>query len=86
MAHKNQEERMCAVSEDTLFYAFRYALGRKTYAVPQVAEEIRMNVGNITRSVAETMVNELDAANAIKPLEDCWLQVKTLMEKKIGKR
>lgn len=41
------------LSEDILFYAFRYALGRMTYAVSTVADEIILHAHEIDRKTRQ---------------------------------
>lgn len=50
------------LSEDILFYAFRYALGRMTYAVSTVADEIILHAHEIDRKTRLTMIKEITAA------------------------
>lgn len=45
-----------------LFYAFRYALGRKTYAVSEVAEEIIHYAEEMSPNIRTLMLQELDEA------------------------
>jgi hypothetical protein len=44
---------------DILFYAFRYALGRTTYAVHDVAAEIIQHAKDIPESAMNNMIQEL---------------------------
>lgn len=85
------ERRMCAVSEDVLFWAFRYTLGRKTYAVSQVTESITMNVSNITKQTAQKMIEEIEERDAVGGLgmdmdAEEWRKVRDLLQKKVGGR
>lgn len=50
------------LSSDILFYAFRYALGRMTYAVSDVANEIIRNAKEIPRADRCNMINEITEA------------------------
>lgn len=50
------------LSEDILFYAFRYTLGRMTYAVSTVADEIIRNAASIGRNTRFIMIEEINKA------------------------
>lgn len=50
------------LSEDILFYAFRYTLGRMTYAVSTVADEIIRHAHEINGKTRLTMIKEITAA------------------------
>ena len=52
------------VPEDILFYAFRYALGRMTYAVADVASEIRAHAPTLTRKTRALIIKEIKEADA----------------------
>lgn len=85
------EQRMCAVSEDVLFWAFRYTLGRMTYSVQDVTTAITMNIANLTDKTARQMLKELHEAwgnNALGMEMDKeeWLKVINLLEKKVSKK
>lgn len=47
---------------DILFYAFRYALGRTTYAVHDVAAEIIQHAKDIPESAMNNMIQEITEA------------------------
>lgn len=73
------------VPEDILFYAFRYALGRMTYAVADVASEIRAHnptLTNKTRALIIKEIKEADKANALGMDMDRkeWLKTLTVLE------
>lgn len=50
------------VPEDILFYAFRYALGRMTYAVAGVASEIRAHNPTLTKKTRALIIKEIKEA------------------------
>lgn len=52
------------LSEDILFCAFRYALGRMTHAVSTVAEEIILHAPKIHRNTRDMMAKEIREALA----------------------
>ena len=47
-------------NENILFYAFRYALGRMTYAVHEVASEIIRNEASISPEMRALMIQEIE--------------------------
>lgn len=55
-------ENQTVVSDGVLFCAFRYALGRMTYVVPEVAEAIEQNLHNIQPKLRHLMVKEISEA------------------------
>ena len=52
------------LTEDTLFWAFRYALGRRTYAVSMVVDEILGVWEDITLRTREQITREILEAEA----------------------
>lgn len=69
------------MNESILFYAFRYALGRKTYAVGIVAEELEKHADTLSPSTRETIVQEIDEAELSGSLgmpmdADVWRRVR----------
>ena len=46
-------------NENIIFYAFRYALGRRTYAVGDVVECIKNNWTNLKKSTQEKIKKEI---------------------------
>ena len=52
------------LTEDTLFWSFRYALGRRTYAVSMVVDEVLGVWDEITLRTQEQMVREILEAEA----------------------
>lgn len=49
-------------SEDILFWAFRYALGRMTYCVADVAEALIINAPHIQRRNRDQIIREINEA------------------------
>ena len=49
----------CIVNEDVLFSAFRYALGRQTYIVSSIVENILNNWDNISDKLKNLMKKEI---------------------------
>ena len=50
------------VDEDILFYAFRYALGRQTYAVDQVTNKIIENWSDLSSKIKVAIRTEITRA------------------------
>lgn len=48
------------VPEDVLFYAFRYALGRRTYAVAEVASELRAHAPTLSNKTKLSIIKEIE--------------------------
>lgn len=48
------------VSSDIVLYAFRYCLGRKTYAVSDFVHEIIGQIENIDENIKNIMIREID--------------------------
>lgn len=55
---------MTDFNEDIAFYAFRYALGRKTYAVKDVVDYLIQNWGKISARSKELIFKEINQAIA----------------------
>ena len=53
---------MIQTEENILFMAFRYALGRKTYAVYEVTECIKKNWGNLSDNTKSLIKKEIKEA------------------------
>lgn len=80
--------KMCAVSEDVLFWAFRYTLGRQTYSVKDVTDAITMNISNLSIKTSRQILQEIDEAWGNNALgmdmdKENWLKVKDLLEAKL---
>lgn len=74
---------MIKVDEDILFYAFRYALGRATYAVSDVVEALILVEPKLSWRTKEQIANEIEKAHNEDNLgHDCdkelWLYVRNL--------
>lgn len=52
--------KVFCVPEDILFYAFRYALGRRTYAVADVASEVRAHNPTLSNKTRLLIVKEIE--------------------------
>lgn len=58
--HKDETE--CVVTCNSLLSAFRYALGRKTYIVSIVVEDILRNWNNLNDNTRELITDEIREA------------------------
>ena len=58
-APKFKQREQLAVPEGILFCAFRYALGRKTYVVEEVASELRAHRKSLTTKTRTQIVDEI---------------------------
>lgn len=74
------------VEEHILFYAFRYTLGRRTYAVSQVANEIIKHKDQLSDNTRKLIVKEIDAQKEKTPYglgDQCdveaWLAVRKVL-------
>lgn len=73
------------VSEGTLFCAFRYALGRMTYVVSEVADDIRRNRHLLSSKITARIILEIDEAAAEGRLgmdidRDDWEKLRSELE------
>lgn len=53
-----------------IIYAFRYALGRNTYAVSDVCSFIERNIAALRKNDVELIIKEIDEADEKKQLGD----------------
>lgn len=81
-------DKKLKVDRDVLFFAFRYALGRKSFAPSTVTANIKANINEISTG---------DIRAYIKEIEECvnfgmemdkqhWLNFKSELESEINKR
>ena len=67
------------MKNNILFYSFRYALGRKTYAVEDVAKEIidnKKKLDNTTRLLIIKEIKEAEKDNLLAEIDKkTWLNV-----------
>lgn len=76
---------------EIIFYAFRYALGRMTYAVSTVAEFIINNLEDLDETDKNLIVKEIkeaiDEGNAGMQCDiDQWLKVVNAIEKECERK
>lgn len=84
-------ENQVVVSDSVLFSAFRYALGRRTYVVLEVAESIKQNADNISVKISMLIIKEIkdavgkDAAGMDMDVE-VWLDCRQAVQQSLAKR
>lgn len=83
---------MFNVEENIIMYAFRYALGRQTYAPYEVALLIKQNKDKFQSYTKQRIISEIDAQlnnwdymhiDHPEDLVNLWTDVKTVLEKDI---
>lgn len=82
---------MINVSHHLLFMAFRYALGRWTFAPSIVAEEVGNNMTEIPTQILEMMADQIMSAWAVGGLGDecdvrTWTDLHDLIEAELERR
>lgn len=66
----------CNISENILFFAFRYALGRRTGAVSEVTDMLMRNVAKLTPETREQIIREIEGQHRLGGLGDaCDAQI-----------
>jgi hypothetical protein len=75
--------------EDILIYAFRYALGRMTYAVSTVANEIKRRAADLSPKAKALIVKEITEAESdnrlgMKMDAEYWREVRALLDVESG--
>lgn len=74
------------ISEDIIFYAFRYCLGRQTYCVSDFVHEVIAIAPRLPKNVKTLMINEIDEAIEAKRAgaeidKAEWLRLKNMLQK-----
>ena len=71
------------VSDDIVVYAFRYCLGRRTYAVSDFVHEMIPKLHEISKSNRSIMLRDLDECKDFgMPMDKAeWLRFKVALEK-----
>lgn len=55
-------ENKLDIKEDILFMAFRYALGRRTYAVGEVVDSLKHNWEHLSQNIKDLVKREIVSA------------------------
>lgn len=89
--YEQQFEQTISVTPDILFFAFRYALGRRTFAPSIVAKEIKHNIKILPTGDLKNIANEIMEAWAVGGLGDecdirTWTDLHDLIEKELERR
>ena len=76
------------VDREVLFFAFRYALGRMSYAPSTIMENIKHNIKEISTGDIRAYVKEIEECEhyGMKMDERHWLDFKTYLEAELEKR
>lgn len=81
------EEYKLKVNADVLMYAFRYALGRQTFAGTIVCEAIRDNIEHLSIFQKEKMIEEIMEQGkygyGMKCDRDTWLSLRDFLRENI---
>lgn len=56
-----ENKDLLSVSRETLIFAFRYSLGRESYAPRVVTDDIKKNIKNIDNGTIELFIREIDS-------------------------
>lgn len=89
--YEQQFEQTISVTPDTLFFAFRYALGRRTFAPSIVAKEIKRNIKVLPASDLNNIATEIMEVWAVGELGDecdirTWTDLHDLIEVELERR
>lgn len=76
------------LSEDILFYAFRYVLGRSTYAVHDVIDEINKNINILSINILTLIKKEiLEAPTLGMDIDrEAWMNLYKKLDQKINNK
>ena len=85
LRHEQQYEQTISVTPDILFFAFRYALGRRTFAPSIVSMQIKQNIKILPTSDLNNMFIEIMDAWAVGELGDecdvrTWVNLQDAIE------
>lgn len=73
------------VDRDILFYAFRYALGRRSYAPAVVVDNIKANIRNISKGDIKAYIREISECDDLGDEMDVrfWNGFKNYLENEL---
>ncbi|GAB6556212.1 hypothetical protein bcgnr5378_28460 [Bacillus cereus] len=76
------------VDRDVMFFAFRYALGRKSMAPCIVTENIKANIKEISTGDIHAYIREIDECRNLGAYMDegHWMEFKNYLEKELEKK
>ena len=89
--YEQQFEQTISVTPDILFFAFRYALGRRTFTPSIVAKEIKNNIKLLPTSDLNNIATEIMEAWAADSLGDecdvkTWMDLDDAIETELERR
>lgn len=76
------------VDREVLFYAFRYALGRMSYAPITVMDNIKANIKDLSTGDISAYIKEIDGCEhfGMQMDEISWLEFKDYLVKELNTR
>lgn len=76
------------IDRDILIYAFRYSLGRSSYAPSIVTDNIKANINNISTNDIELFIKEINECSSygMKMDEQHWLDFKDYLQDILNQR
>lgn len=77
-----------SVDRDMLLYAFRYAIGRSSYAPINVVNNIKANINKVSTGDIQAYIREINECEhySMKMDERFWLEFKQYLEEELAKR
>lgn len=81
-------DKNLSVDREVLFYAFRYALGRMSYAPTTVMDNIKSNIDKISEGDLTSYIREIEECQhyGMEMDERHWLSFKKFLEDELKKR
>lgn len=91
LKYEQQVEQTISVTPDILFFAFRYALGRRTFAPSIVSMQIKQTIKGIPTSYLKSIDKEIMDAWAVGELGDecdvrTWVNLQDTIEAELRLR
>lgn len=76
------------VDREILFFAFKYSLGRMSYAPTVITDNIKSNIYNISAGDIEAYIREIDQCECygIKMDKQHWLNFKDYLQRELDRR
>jgi len=81
-------DKVFSVDREVLFYSFRYALGRRTFAPSNVVENIKANIQRVSDGDMKAYIKEINKCNYFgdKMDERFWKEFKDYLEDELKQR
>lgn len=88
MQNNNKTKKNLNVDRNILFFSFRYALGRMTYAPSVVIDNIKFNIDNIPNNEIEMYIKEIDDFDnyGMKCDIDTWINFSNYLKNELKNR